>query len=123
MSKDDIKNKFGEPNGYSITSISGITAISIPYAVASNAHYYNGTNNTYESVSGIMGANSAATLTSANHLYYNNFCPLYIPSEEELISNPNLPESYFNKSHPYNGFCMPYLSSMNISISPQSLSR
>ena len=105
------------------TSISGITTISIPYAVASNAHYYNGTNNAYESVSGIMGANSAATLTSAKHLYYNNFCPLYIPSEEELISNPNLPESYFNKSHPYNGFCMPYLSSMNISISPQSLSR
>ena len=26
MSKDDIKNKFGEPNGYSITSISGITS-------------------------------------------------------------------------------------------------
>lgn len=105
------------------TSISGITTISIPYAVASNAHYYNGANNAYEPVSSIMGANSAATLTSANHLYYNNFCPLYIPSEEELISNPNLPESYFNKSHPYNGFCMPYLSSMNISISPQSLSR
>lgn len=26
MSKDNIKNKFGEPNGYSITSISGITS-------------------------------------------------------------------------------------------------
>lgn len=110
-------------DGNELNAISGITTISIPYAVASNANYYNGTNSKYEAVSNIIGANSAAALNADSHLYYNGFCPLYLPSEEELISNPNLPESYFNKSHPYNGFCMPYLSSMNISISPQSLSR
>lgn len=110
-------------DGTELNAISGITTISIPYAVASNANYYNGTNSKYEAVSNIIGDNSAATLNADSHLYFNGFCPLYLPSEEELISNPNLPESYFNKSHPYNGFCMPYLSSMNISISPQSLSR
>ena len=110
-------------DGTEANAISGITTISIPYAVASNANYYNGTNSKYEAVSNIIGANSAAALNADSHLYFNGFCPLYLPGEEELISNPNLPESYFNRSHPYNGFCMPYLSSMNISISPQSLSR
>lgn len=106
----------------SSTSISGITTISIPYVVMNGASYYNGDNGEYEEVSSIVGANNAATMTSSQ-LYYTNFCPLYIPSEDELIENPELPESYFNKSHPYNGFCMPYLSSMNISISAQSMSR
>ena len=106
----------------SSTSISGITTLSIPYVVMNGASYYNGDNREYEEVPSIVGSNSAAKLTESQ-LYYTNFCPLYIPSEDELIENPELAESYFNKSHPYNRFCMPYLSSMNISISAQSLSR
>lgn len=104
------------------TSINNISTISIPYVVKSNAIYYNGASRQYELLSTLVESNSAVQL-GENQLYYTDFCPLYIPNDDEVIDTPTLAESYFDKSHPYNGFCMPYLSEINITIGSQSLSR
>lgn len=103
-----------------IGSISGIVAISIPYVLSKDATYYSGEE--YVDVSTILGEESAVKLTE-KHLYYSEYCPLYIPDSTESIDDPEDSKNYFVKHHPYNRYVMPYLENINITISPLSIAR
>ena len=94
-----------------------------PYAVESDATYYSSdiVNNTLQVNSLVDNGNFR--LLGENEIYHTGYCPLYVPTEEELISDPQEPQSFFLSQHPYNNFTLPYLSSINVTISPLSIVR
>lgn len=94
-----------------------------PYAVESDATYYSyGSDNNTMDVSSLV-ADANFSLLGENEIYHTGYCPLYVPTEEELISDPQEPQSFFLSQHPYNNFTLPYLSSINVTISPLSIVR
>ena len=105
------------------TEITNILTISSPYSVRRGATYYNPTSSSYENISTIIEDGVSAKILTEEHLYYNSFCPLYTPTDEENIADPTNASSYFLKQHPYNKYVMPRLNNINITISPLSITR
>ena len=117
-----------------IGNISSIESVGKPYFVANGATYYDNVvdgspdeppvplEDRYKSVIEILGGSTSMELTST-HLYYSGFCPLYTPSSTEVINTPTSADSFFISAHPFNGFVLPYLKNINLSISQQSITR
>ena len=115
--------KATNPNGNGSTDINDIIYLTRPYAVESGATYYSyGIGNNTLQVNSLVD-NGNFRLLGENEIYHNGYCPLYVPTEEELISDPQEPQSFFLSQHPYNNFTLPYLSSINVTISPLSIVR
>lgn len=111
------------PNGNGSTDINDIIYLTRPYAVESGATYYSyGSGNNTLQVNSLVD-NGNFRLLGENEIYHIGYCPLYVPTEEELISDPQEPQSFFLSQHPYNNFTLPYLSSINVTISPLSIVR
>ena len=114
----------------SIGTISGITSISMPHVVSDGATYYRMSYNehskqyeySYNPVSDLVTSDKVYVLGN-NEIYYIGYCPTYIPDSSYTINSPTEPSSFFNKNHPCNRFCMPYLKDFNVSISPLSITR
>lgn len=104
-------------------AVTNILTISNPYNIRRGATYYNSATSSYENVSTILESGISVKILNRDHLYYNGFCPLYTPTDEEAISDPSTASSYFLKQHPYNKYVMPRLENINITISPLSITR
>lgn len=102
--------------------ITDIYYLGIPHVVNSGATYYDQSTSSKQPVSSILG-DSAFIVLDNKYIYDNRFSPIYVPSDESIISEPTSPEAYFLSNHPYNKYVMPWLRNINIKISQQSLGR
>ena len=103
------------------TDVKNIIKLGRPYLTVENSTYYKGAENSPK-VLDIITSGDAAKLTT-DEIYIEGYCPIYTPTEEDLISDPTLPSSYFLDQHPYNRYVLPKLDNINITISPLSITR
>lgn len=107
----------------SATVIDNISRLGPPSAIMPGAKYYSNTDKSETDISAILNGAVAAEL-NITYLYYEGFCPLYVPSDDELIEDPTEANSYFLSQHPYNRYVLPMLQSMDdLIISTLSIAR
>lgn len=97
-----------------------------PYKIMDEAQYYTGlsTDSGKAFVSSILGEEKSVTLLSSSSLYHEDYNPLYVPKEPELIEDPYNAMSYFNAAHVCNRYVLPKLTSWdNLTISSLSIRR
>ena len=101
-----------------------IAKLGRPYTVNPNATYYNknSTNESkYDTISSLV--NNSYIVLNTDNIYLLNYCPIYQPTEEDLIKDPTEASSYFLDQHPYNRYVLPKLDNINIIISPLSITK